>query len=178
MDESSSRYTNMKVHVSDNQKDKIKKAVEDNSPVSIRFTYEHLTGNDVLAFTKSQLDKIAEAYTNKKAVTIKLSKTQVQYNKQIEGGFIGPLLAGVASAVLPGVASFLWDKITGKGLFINRGNGIVKVKQFGNGLWLRPYKTDGISGKGLWMKTGNGYEQIKDASVNDASIIEAVLANN
>ncbi len=80
MAESSSRYTNMKVHASDNQKDKIKKAVEDNSPVSIRFTYEHLTGNDVLAFTKSQLDKIAEAYTNKKAVTIKLSKTQVQYN--------------------------------------------------------------------------------------------------
>jgi hypothetical protein len=55
-----SRYINMKVHISDNQKDKIKKAVEDNTPVSIRFNHEHLTGNDVLAFTQSQLDKMKD----------------------------------------------------------------------------------------------------------------------
>jgi hypothetical protein len=75
-----------------------------------------------------------------------MSKTQVQHNKQIEGGFFGTLLTGAASAVLPSVASYLWDKITGKGLYIKRGNGIVKVKQFGNGLYLRLYKTDARGG--------------------------------
>jgi ribosomal protein S15P/S13E len=68
-----SRYTNMKVHISANQKDKIKKAVEDNTPVSIRFTHEYLAGNDVLAFTKSQSDKIAEEFENNKGITIKMS---------------------------------------------------------------------------------------------------------
>jgi hypothetical protein len=59
-------------------------------------------------------------HNNNKGITIKMSKTQVQHNKQIEGGFLGTLLAGVASAVLPSVASYLWDKITGKGLYIKR----------------------------------------------------------
>jgi hypothetical protein len=71
----------------------------------------------VLAFTKSQSDKIADAHThnNNKGVTIKMSKTQVQLNRQIEGGLLGSLLAGVASAVLPSVASYLLDKNLAKG---------------------------------------------------------------
>jgi hypothetical protein len=69
------RYINIKVHISDNQMDKIDKAVRDNIPVNIRFKHEHLTGNDILAFTNSQSDKIAEAYENNKGVTIKMSKT-------------------------------------------------------------------------------------------------------
>jgi hypothetical protein len=54
-----------------------------------------------LAFTTSQLNKIAEAFNNQKGITIKMSKTQVEHNKQIEGGFILLLLGAVASAVLP-----------------------------------------------------------------------------
>ena len=167
----------MKVHISDSQKEKLKKAAEENTTVSIRFTYDHLTGNDVLAFTKGQLDSIAEAYNNKKEVTIKMSKIQVLYKKTIEGGFIGSLLAGVASAVLPSVASFIWDKISAKGLYIKRGSGIIKVKQMGDGIYLRPYKTEGISGEGLWLKTGNGYELVKDASAKDVDVLKDLLSS-
>jgi hypothetical protein len=167
-----SRYSNMKVHISDSQKDKIKTAVEDNTAVSIRFNHEHLTGIDVLAFTQSQLNKMKDAHNNNKGTTIKMSKTQVQHNKQIEGGFLGTLLAGVASAVLVSVASYVWVKITGKGLYIKRGNDIVKVKQFGDGLWLRPYKRDTcgapqVVGEGLFMKTGQGYEQLNIAQLKE-----------
>jgi hypothetical protein len=143
--------------------------------VSIRFVHEHLTGDDVLAFKKSQLDKIAEAYKNNKGITIKVSKTQVQHSKQIEDGFLGTLLAGVTSVVLSSVASYLWDKISGKGLCVKSGSGIGKVKQFGIGLYFRPYKTDGISGEGPFMKTGQGYEQIKDHSINDVALINDLL---
>jgi hypothetical protein len=136
----SSHYTNMRVHISDNQKTKIKQAVEKGEADSIRLSYQDLQGNDVLAFTTSQLNKIAEAFNNQKGITIKMSKIQVEHNKQIEGGFIFPLLGAVASAVL----SSLIDRIMGKGLFIKSGNGIVKVKQLGDGLYLRPYRTENI----------------------------------
>jgi hypothetical protein len=71
----------MKVHISDNQKSKIKQAVEKGEAVSIRPSYEDLQGNDVLAFTKSQLNKIAEAFNNQKGITIQTSKTQTEHNK-------------------------------------------------------------------------------------------------
>ena len=60
------RYTTMKVHITDNQKDKIMKAVEDNTTVSIRFRYEGLIGNDIVALTKAQLESIADAYKIKR----------------------------------------------------------------------------------------------------------------
>jgi hypothetical protein len=171
-----SKYKNVKVHVSDNQKDKIKKAIEDETPVSIRFTYDHLNGDDILAFTESQLVKMKEAYENNKAITIKMSKTQVQHNKQIEGGFIGSLLTAAASAVAPSVIGWIWDKISGKKeVYAKNGAGIVKIQQMGEGLYLRPYKTDAITGAGLWLKTGKGFEQMKDATIKDIDILNEIL---
>jgi hypothetical protein len=108
----------MKVHISDNQRSKIKQAEEKGEAVSIRLSYEDLQGNDVLPFTMSQLNKIAEAFNYWKGVTIKMSKTQVEHSKQIEGGFIFALLGAVVSAVLPSLTSMAVDRIMGKGLFI------------------------------------------------------------
>jgi hypothetical protein len=172
----SSRYTDMKVHVSDNQRSKIRQAVEKGEPVSIRLSYEDLQGNDVLAFTTSQLNKIAEAFNNRKGVTIKMSKTQVEHNKQIEGGFILPLLGAVASAVLPSLASMAVDRIMGKGLFIKSGNGIVKVKQLGDGLYLRPYRAENIMGDGLFIKRGGNYEPVNDMSIRDIPLLASLLS--
>jgi hypothetical protein len=59
-----SRYTNMRVHISDNQKTKIKQAVEKGEAFIIRLSFEDLQGNDVLAFTMSLLNIIAEAVSN------------------------------------------------------------------------------------------------------------------
>jgi hypothetical protein len=83
-----------------------------------------LQGNDVLAFTTPQLNKIAEAFNNQKSITIKMSNTQVEHNKQIEGRFILPVLGAAASAVLLALASTVIDRIMGKGLFIKSENGI------------------------------------------------------
>jgi hypothetical protein len=59
----------------------------------------------------------------------------------------------------------------GKGLFIKSGNGIVKVKQLGDGLYLRPYRTENIMGDGLFIKRGGNYEPVNDVSIRDIPLL-------
>jgi hypothetical protein len=158
----STRYVDTKVNISDNQKDKIKKAISEGTAVTIQFTHDDLKleiPTQTLAFTKSQLGKLSKALNDGVGVRIKMSKTQLEHNKQLEDGFIGPLIAGLASAVLPSLASFVMDERTGKGIYLKRGDNLTKLKQLGKGLYLRPYKdpTQFTSGDGLYFKTGNGY---------------------
>ena len=88
-------YTNIKMPISEGQKDKIKKAFESNSKsITIRFKFSDLYGEDVIALTKSQVDELVEAYEEKKGMTIRMSKTQLAHNMNIEGGFL-PALAGL-----------------------------------------------------------------------------------
>ena len=82
------RYTNFKIRISEGQKDKLKKAFESNcKSIIIRFHISDLHGEDVIALTKSQLDRLVEAYEEKKGMTIRMSKTQLAHNMKIEGEF-------------------------------------------------------------------------------------------
>ena len=101
-------YTNIKMRISEGQKDKIKKAFASNSKsITIRFKFSDLYGEDVIALTKSQVDRLVEAYEEKKGRTIRMSKTQLAHNMKIEGGFL-PALAGLipflTGTVLPALA--------------------------------------------------------------------------
>ena len=51
----------MKVNISENQKDKVKHAVDTKSPVSIHLSCEDFCGNDVLALTNSQVNRLIKA---------------------------------------------------------------------------------------------------------------------
>ena len=83
------------MRISESQKDKIKKAFESNcESITIRLTFSDLHGEYVNAVTKSQLDRLLEAYEEKKGMTIKVSKTQLAYNMKIEGAYL-PALAGL-----------------------------------------------------------------------------------
>ena len=56
-------YTSVKLRISEGQKDKLKKAFESNSTsITIRLTFSDLHGEDVIALTNSQVDKLVEAY--------------------------------------------------------------------------------------------------------------------
>ena len=59
----------------------------------IRFKFSDLHGEDVIALTNSQLDRLVEANEEKKGMKIRMSKTQLAHNMKIEGGFL-PALAG------------------------------------------------------------------------------------
>ena len=61
-------YTHIKMRISEGQKEKIKKAFECNSKyITIRFKRSHLYGEDVIVLIKSQVDRLVEAYEEKKA---------------------------------------------------------------------------------------------------------------
>ena len=173
------KYINVKLNISDNQKQKIKTALQNDKAVSIRLNYDNLTGNDVLALTQGQINRIKEAYQDKKGVTLQLSKRQVKHNLTIEGGFL-PMLAGLASSILPtltgtilpalgtgalsGLAGTAVSKLInlitgskGSALIVKKGNECHKVKVMGSGLYLSPYHGNKIDGNGVWMRTANGY---------------------
>jgi len=175
-----SRYTNIKVNISEGQKDKIKRALEAGcDSVSIRLSHDDLSGEHELAFTQAQINKMTKAYENGKGVTIKMSKTQLVHNAKVEGGFIGAILPFLAMAgksflsnVLPGLAtgalagvgsaaaSKVIDKISGSGgvIYIRRGDRNAKIVQQGEGLYLKPWRGSGLDGQGdgLYMKNGKG----------------------
>src|SRR6218665_2156962 len=94
-----SRYQNVKVNISEGQKDKIERALKAESEVSIKLSHDDLNHtNYVSALTQAQINKMTTAFQNGKGVTIKMSKTQIEYNKKVEGGFIGALLPMLATA--------------------------------------------------------------------------------
>ena len=88
------RYTTFKMRISEDRKDKLKKAYASNcESITIRFKFSDLHGEDVIALTKSLRDSLVEAYEEKKGMTIIMSKTQLAHIMKIEGGFL-PALAG------------------------------------------------------------------------------------
>ena len=62
--------------------------------MKIRLAFSDLHGEDAIALTNSQLDRLVKAYEEKKGMTIRMSKTQLAHNMKIEGGFL-PVLAGL-----------------------------------------------------------------------------------
>ena len=79
------RYTNVKLRITERQKDKLMKSFESNcKSITNRLTFSDLHGEGVIAFTNSQLDRLVEAYEEKKGMTIKMSKTQFAHNMKME----------------------------------------------------------------------------------------------
>ena len=66
------------MRISEGHKDKLKKSFESNcESITIRLKFSDLHGEDVIALTNSQLDRLVEAYEEKKGRTIRMSKTQI-----------------------------------------------------------------------------------------------------
>ena len=166
------QYINVKVKISEGQKEKLQHALKANCPtISIRLNHEDLNGNDILAITKSQAKKMAKAHENGRGITIRMTSKQLKHNMKTEGGFLG-LLAGLAARALPmiaktvlpalgfgalsGLASSGVQKAMGNGLYLKRGGLITTVETDGEGLYLKPYKGRGLQsyGDGLYLKKG------------------------
>ena len=108
---------------------------------------------------------MAKAYEGNKGLTIKMTKTQLTHNKEIEGGFL-PALAGLipflAGTVLPalgvgtlsGLASMGVQKLFRNGLYFKKGIGVCWIETNGDGLYLGPVNDDGFYTlrNGLYLK--------------------------
>jgi len=131
-------YTNVHVNISENQQQKLKHAVDTKSPVSIRLGYGDLCGSDVLALTKSQVNRMTKAYQDGKGITIKMSKRQVVHSMKIEGGILG-FLVGLAAKALPFLAKTVLPTLVTGALSVV-GSALVQEatnKAMGNGLYLK-----------------------------------------
>ena len=141
-------YINVKVQISERQKDKLKKAFESNcESIAIRFTSSDLNGEDVIAITKSQVGRLMKAYEANKGMSIKMSRRQLAYNMKIEGGFL-PMLAGLipflTGTVLPalmvgalsGLASTAVKKLIGNVLYLKKGGHVCQIETDGSRLYL------------------------------------------
>jgi hypothetical protein len=51
----------------------------------------------------------------------------------------------------------------------------VKVKQLGDELCLRPYRTKNIMGDGLFINQGGNYEPVNDISIIDIPLLAALV---
>ena len=61
------------MQILEGQKDKLKKAFESNcESITIRLKFSDLHGEDVIALTKWQLDRLLKAYDEKKGISIRM----------------------------------------------------------------------------------------------------------
>jgi len=111
--------------------------------LSLLFSHEDLVGDDIIAVTQSQLNRLKKAHEASKGVTKKMSITQVAHNMKVQGGFL-PLFDGLASQALPfltgtvlpalgvgalsGLASTGVQKLVGNGLYIKKGGCVCEVE--------------------------------------------------
>ena len=155
------RYTTVKVNISDGQKAKLKNSLgtKNFKTVSIRLAYEDLNGEDGIALTQGQLNSYIKAVEEKKGITIKMTKAQVIYNMQVEGGFFPALAAALpfvitaAKTILPALATGAHSGLasTGVSKLLDSGAGVAAG---GAGV------NDGI-GAGLYLKKGGCVCQVE-----------------
>ena len=144
------------MRISEGQKDKLKKAFESNcNSITIRLTFSDLHGGDDIALTNSQLDRLVKAYEEKKDETIRMSKTQLAHNMNIEGGvlpaltewipfLIGTVLPALGVGALSGLASTGVQKLIGNGLYLKKCGRVFQIETDGYGLYLEPASGEGF----------------------------------
>ena len=193
------RYTNVYLRVSEDQKAKIRHALHSGAvSVSIRLKPEDFTGEDLLALTETQVNKLKKAYELNKGATIKMSQTQIKHNLKVTGGFL-PLLAGLAAKAIPiltgtvlpalatgalsGLASTSVNKIMGSGMgqkiYLKKEGSVYTMVPHGEGLYLKPYRGKGLDkqGEGLYIKSGTGFVDGRGLLLGQNNPISNMLSN-
>ena len=93
-------YTPVKLNISIDQHEKLKKAINQQITISIKVDSAG-GGKHVFLLTHSQIQRLERAkLIGKSTLNIHLSKKQVKVNVQHRGGFLG-MLAGLAAKAIP-----------------------------------------------------------------------------
>ena len=93
-------YNSVKVNIPSRYHELIKKALEKKGKVSVKINLASGKKDATLLLTRGQISKMERAtLIGKKTMTIRMSQNQVQKNVKYEGGFLGMIIAAIASAV-------------------------------------------------------------------------------
>ena len=130
-------YLRYSVSLSDSQKKKLSSAIKNGKEVTIRLSYDELTGRNPVMITAGQQAKINKAKLQKKGVQLKFSKTQL--SKQ--GGFLPFLAAAIPALVAAGKAAALGAAGAAGASGVKA---IVDAAQKGRGFKILPKRGKGI----------------------------------
>ena len=97
------KYFEYGVNLSVGQKESLARAIQTNSELTLRLKNNQLRGSDELMLTKTQLNKIQKAASNRTGVDLKISKTQIRKAVK-QGGSLFSSLAMLGAKALPFVA--------------------------------------------------------------------------
>ena len=137
-------YTNVKMRISEGQKDKLKKAFESNcESIAIRFKFSDLHGEDLNQFTTWQT---SGGIWRKERLDNKNVNNAISPQHWIEGEFL-PALAGLipflTGTVLPALGVEALSGPASKGVQTLIGNGLYLKK--GGGVWDRNWWRRAVS---------------------------------
>ena len=93
-------YIEYGVKLSDRQKSKLLRAIQNKSPLTLRLKHSHLRGSDELMLTQRQIEKIKKSLANGTGSDIKISKTQITRSVK-HGGNLFTSLARIGAKLLP-----------------------------------------------------------------------------
>ena len=154
-------YTQQKVHVPQKYHERIKAAMTQDHPLSVKLDLQKHADTTIL-MTPAQILKMQKAISSgKNVMTVRMSRKQVKSNVKFEGGFLSMLmklatkalpvlLGGVATGVLSGAVE---KAVSGNGLFLGKkGYGTAKIDftKGNNGIVLTPVRAEKY--KGLYLK--------------------------
>ena len=161
------------MRISEGKKVKLKRAFECKcESITNHLTFSVLDGEDVIALTTSQLDRLVKAHEEKKGMTIRMSKRQLAHNMKIEGGFLpalagwipfqtGTVLPALGIGALSGLASTGVQKLIGNTSYLKNGGRVCQIETEGEGLYLVL-----ASGKGF-ETVGNDLDFMKQVGLYD-----------
>ena len=156
-------YTAVQVSVDERQSQKLRNAIEEKKPLSVKVIISRDLEKKTVLFTPAQIKKIERAQLiRKNSLSIQMSRRQVQANTVHKGGFLWGLLSRLAPAVLGGIASGLASKAIsgGQGIFVQRKGQCAKVEPVkGGGLYLSPHPWLNARGEGVFVSDGSGIEK-------------------
>ena len=93
-------YIEYGVTLTDGQKTKLRGAIKNKSPLTLRLKHSNLRGSDELMLTRRQINKIEKSLRNGTGSDIKISKTQIRRSVK-HGGNLFTSLASLGARVLP-----------------------------------------------------------------------------
>ena len=129
-------YFEYGVKLSEGQKSKLLKAIQNKSAITLRLKHSHLSGHDELMLTQRQIQKIKKSLADGTGTDLKISETQITRSVKHGGNLFSSLIklgsklvpvavkgfSKIAPEVAKGAASALGDlgikKLFGKGIVI------------------------------------------------------------
>ena len=148
-----SGYHEVQIHLTKNQKGRLRKAKREGKEVSVNLSGPLNMGGETLFLTEGQIKKIEKISKKPRSVRIMFSAEQLQNQK---GGFLGAIIP-ILSKVLPVLGT----------LGLSAASGAIQ------GATQRATRGKGVKGNGLY-KTGGGDYMLKFGKKDIESILKAI----